>query len=204
MKVMNIKLVAVALAGLALGVLAAVSLLPGVRDRMPSQGSASLGAAQVGGPFQLVDPAGKAVSDASFRGSYMMVYFGYTHCPDVCPAGLQVMAAALDKLGPKAERVVPVFITLDPARDSGKSLGDYVRSFHPRLVGLTGSEQAIADVAKAYRVYSRKVVDPKAPADYTLDHTSVIYIMGPSGEFAMHFTHASTPDAIAERLGKVL
>lgn len=199
---MNTRLIIVAIAGLALGIAAAFALLSPAPNSTTS--SASLGKAQVGGPFSLVDQSGKTVTDADFRGRYMLVYFGYTYCPDVCPAGLQVMAAALDKLGAKAERVAPVFITLDPARDTPARLGEYVKSFDPRLVGLGGSEEALAKVAKAYRVYSKKIVDPKAPADYTLDHSSIIYLMDPKGEFVMHFTHATNPDTIAERLAKVL
>ena len=201
---MNIKLVVVALVGLAFGGLAALALIPSVREAALPQGAGSVGKAQVGGPFQLIEASGKTVTDADFRGRYMLVYFGYTSCPDVCPAGLQVMAAALDKLGAKADRVTPIFITLDPARDNGPRLGTYVKSFHPRLIGLTGSEDALANVAKAYRVYAKKIVDAKSPADYTLDHSSIIYVMDAKGEFVMHFTHATSADTIAERLGKVL
>lgn len=201
---MNSKVVLVALAGLALGVLGAVGLIPSVRDRLTAPGAAVVGKAQVGGPFKLVDATGRTVTDADYRGRYMMVYFGYTFCPDVCPAGLQVMAAALDKLGSKADKIVPIFISIDPARDTPAKMGEYVKSFGPRFVGLTGSEAEIAAAAKAYRVYFRKVDDPKSPADYTMDHSSIIYVMDPKGEFVMHFTHATSADTIAERLGKVL
>lgn len=201
---MNFKVGLVAIVGLAIGAIGAIGLLPEVRERLLPSGAASLGKAQVGGPFRLVDAAGKPVTDADFRGRFMLVYFGYTYCPDVCPAGLQVIAAALDKLGAKADKVVPIFISLDPARDTPAKMGEYVRSFGPRFVGLTGSEEAVNAAAKAYRVYSRKVVDQKSPADYTLDHSSIIYVMDAKGEFVMHFTHATSADVLAERLGKVL
>jgi protein SCO1/2 len=131
----------------------------------------------------------------------MLVYFGFTFCPDVCPTALQVMAAALEKLAPKqADQVVPVLISVDPERDTPAQLGMYVKSFHPRLVGLTGSEAEIEAVTKAYRVYVKKVPDPKSSAGYTMDHSSIIYLMGPDGRYRTHFTHATNPDAMAERL----
>lgn len=199
---MNTKVLAVALAGLAAGVIGAIATLPSVREMWSPQ--ATVGKAQVGGPFTLVDATGRTVTDADFRGRYMLVYFGYTYCPDVCPAGLQVIAAALDKLGPKADKVAPIFISVDPARDTPAKMGDYVKSFGSRFVGLTGSQDQVAAAAKGYRVYYKKIVDPKSPADYTLDHSSIIYVMDPKGEFVMHFTHASSADMIAERLGKLL
>lgn len=201
---MNIRYALIAIVGLAVGGLGALALLPSQQKDANGTQSASMGKAQVGGPFTLVDGSGKAVTDASFRGRYMLVYFGYTYCPDVCPAGLQVIAAALDKLGPKADKVAPIFISLDPARDTPAKMADYVGSFSPRLIGLTGSEEQVAAAAKAYRVYSRKVVDTKSPNDYTLDHSSIIYVMDPKGEFVMHFTHATSADMIADRLGKLL
>ena len=122
----------------------------------------------------------------------MLVFFGFTYCPDVCPTALQVMAAALDKLGPKAERITPVLITVDPERDTPAQLASYVKSFHPRLVGLTGTPAEIDAVAKAYRVYVKKVPDPKSTAGYTIDHSSIIYVMGPDGAYRTHFTHATS------------
>ena len=119
-------------------------------------------------------------------------------------SGLQVMAAALDKLGRKAEKVVPVFITLDPERDTPEQLAQYVPSFHPRLVGLTGSLEEIAAAARAYRVYFKKVKDEKSTAPYTIDHTALIYLMGPDGTYVAHFNHATGVDTIADRLAKLL
>ena len=203
---MRSRLFLIAFIGLAAGAGLAVMSLPQVRGALTSAGAAkrSEGKALVGGPFQLTDQNGRTVTDRDFHGRFMLVYFGYTYCPDVCPAGLQVMAAALDQIGPKADRVVPVFISLDPDRDTPKQLGEYVKSFGPRFVGLTGSAEEIGKAAKAYRVYFKKVADQKSPENYTLDHTSIIYLMDDKGEFVSHFTHATNPDQLAAQLKKVL
>jgi protein SCO1/2 len=158
----------------------------------------------VGGPFSLIDHTGKRVTDQDFRGRTMLVFFGFTYCPDVCPSGLQVISAALDKLGPKAEQITPVLITIDPERDTPEQLAMYVKSFHPRLVGLTGTPAEVEAVAKAYRVYYKRVADAKSTAGYTMDHSAIIYVMGPDGAFRTHFTYAISVDAMADRLGKLL
>jgi cytochrome oxidase Cu insertion factor (SCO1/SenC/PrrC family) len=115
-----------------------------------------------------------------------------------------VMAAALDKIGPKAQDITPVLITIDPERDKPEQLAMYVKSFHPRLVGLTGSPEEIAAAAKAYRVYYKRVPDPKSSAGYTMDHSAFIYVMGPDGAFRTHFPYTVNVDAMADRLGKLL
>ncbi len=158
------------------------------------------GIARIGGPFSLVDQDGRARTDADFRGGYMMIYFGYTFCPDVCPTALSDMIAAVDELGPLAERIQPVFITVDPARDTPERLKSYVPSFHPRLVGLSGSEAQITAAAKVYRVYYAKAEDPGAGPDYLMDHSSIIYLMDPDGRYVTHFSHGTGPQQIAERL----
>src|SRR5262245_62465529 len=114
------------------------------------------GTALIGGSFTLVDQNGKTVTDRDFRGKYMLIFFGFTHCPDICPAELQVMSAALDALGPKAEEVAPIFVTLDPGRDTPEAVGAYVKNFRKNFVGLTGSPAEIDNVAKAYRVTHQK------------------------------------------------
>jgi protein SCO1/2 len=166
--------------------------------------SASGGKALIGGPFVLTDQNGKQVTDKDFRGRFMLVYFGFTFCPDVCPSALQVMAAALDKLGPKAAKITPIFITIDPERDTPDKMAQYVQSFDPRLVGLTGTPDEIAAVTKEYRVYAKKVDDPKSTAGYTMDHSSIIYVMGPDGSYRTHFTHTTNVDAMAAHLAKML
>jgi protein SCO1/2 len=191
--------------GLAVGALAALTWFPQARERLLAQASVrSIGQALVGGPFALTDHTGKRVTDRDFRGKSLLVFFGFTFCPDVCPAGLQVIAAALDKLGPKAERLQPLFVTLDPERDTPAQLAQYVASFHPRLIGLTGTQAEIDAVAKAYRVYFKRVEDPKSTAGYSIDHSAIIYLMGPDGAYVTHFTPTMGADAMAERLARVL
>lgn len=199
---MNFRLAVVALAAALAGGLLALAVLPGPREQVANV-LPSTGKALVGGPFSLVDHTGKKVTDQDFRGRYMLVYFGFTHCPDVCPSGLQVIAAALDKAGAKAEQITPLLITVDPERDTPEQLASYVPSFHPRLVGLTGTPEQVAPVLKAYRVYAKRVDDPKSSAGYTFDHTSLIYLMDRNGEYIAHFTHATPVDRIAERLAKL-
>ncbi len=161
------------------------------------------GGIQVGGPFQLTDSTGKTVTDASYRGKWMLVYFGYTYCPDVCPTELQAVAAGLDKLGPLASQVAPIFITIDPERDTRATMGAYVKLFDDRLIGLTGTPDEIAAVAKAYRVYYAKVT-PKAGGDYLMDHSSFLYLMGPDGRLRALFKPgmdgAQIADGIRERM----
>lgn len=135
----------------------------------------------IGGPFQLVDHTGRTVTDTDFAGKFMLVFFGFTHCPDVCPTELQTMGNVIDALGADGARVVPIFISVDPERDTPDQLKSYVTAFHPRLVGLTGSPDQIASVAKAYKVYYSKSQNNAAGADYQVDHTSFVYLMGPDG-----------------------
>ncbi|TMJ66161.1 MAG: SCO family protein [Alphaproteobacteria bacterium] len=201
----SLRLALYIFAGFWFGALAAFTLFPAARERLlPSINVRSAGQALVGGPFTLIDHTGKRVTDQDFRGKFLLVFFGFTNCPDVCPTALQVMAAALDKLGPNAARITPVLISVDPAHDTPAVLATYVASFHPRLVGLTGSQAEIDAVAKAYRVYVKKVPDPKSTAGYTMDHSSIIYVMGPDGSYRAHFTHATSPDVMAERLSGML
>jgi protein SCO1/2 len=201
----TLRLLLYIITGLTVGLVAALAVFPQAREGLlPSSGVKVMGQALVGGPFTLTDHTGRRVTDKDFRGRYMLVFFGFTFCPDVCPSALQVVSAALDKLGPKADRFVPIFISVDPERDTPKQLADYVQSFHPRLVGLTGSPAEIDAVVKAYRVYVRKVEDPKSTAGYTYDHTSLIYVMDPSGAYRTHFAHTTNADVMAERLSKLL
>ncbi|HUJ37353.1 MAG TPA: SCO family protein [Hyphomicrobium sp.] len=202
---MAARSIIIGIAGAALGLAAAVALLPQVRERLfPSVERQVSGKALIGGAFTLTDSTGKRVTEQSFRGKYMLLFFGYTSCPDICPAGLQLMAGALEKLGPKAERITPVFISVDPERDTPEKLAGYVKNFDPRLVGLTGTPEEIAAVAKAYKVYYAKTPSKEHPDDYTMDHTSIIYVMDPNGEFVTHFTPATSVDEMAAKLGKIL
>jgi len=160
------------------------------------------GHGSVGGPFTLTDQTGKPRSDSEFRGKLMIVYFGYTYCPDVCPADLMAITQALDALGPAAADVQPVFITIDPERDT-KGLADYVAAFHRSLVGLTGSPDEIRKVANSYKAFYAKVPGEKG-RDYSIDHTGVIYLMGRNGEYLGFMPPQTNPDRLTEILRKYL
>ncbi len=164
------------------------------------------GKALIGGPFTLVDQTGKTVTDKDFRGRYMLVFFGFTHCPDVCPAELQVMSQALTDLGPKASEVVPVFISLDPERDTPAAVGAYVKNFGDKFVGLTGSPEAVAAAAKAYRVTFSKFEykDNSGKSDYSIDHSTIAYLMDKNGEYIAHFSYGTPAAEIAETLRRYL
>jgi protein SCO1/2 len=165
------------------------------------------GPVPIGGPFTLIDQFGEARTDAEFRGRYMLVFFGFTHCPDVCPVELQTMSDALDLLGAKAGRVVPIFITIDPERDTPEVMRDYAAHFHPRLVALTGSIEAIDAVARAYKVYYAKVTGKDAPADsadYTMDHTAIIYLIGDDGLYYTHFSPGTSAADLAKALADIV
>jgi cytochrome oxidase Cu insertion factor (SCO1/SenC/PrrC family) len=162
------------------------------------------GTALIGGPFSLVDHTGKRVTNKDFAGKYMLVFFGYTFCPDVCPSELQVMSAALDKLGPAADRITPVFVTIDPERDTAEVLKAYVANFHPRLVGLTGTPEEIAAMAKAWRVYYGKPKSEEGKQDYLMDHSTFLYLMSPDGTFVKHFEYGTDSAALARDLRAAL
>ena len=184
-----------------IGLLVAVLLLgTGAFVWLSGGGTASL----LGGPFTLEDGNGKQVSDSDFRGKYMLVYFGYTFCPDVCPTTLNEVADALDHLGPKADRLQPIFITVDPRRDTPSVVKQYTAAFSPRLLGLTGTPDQIAKVAKAYRVYYAEHRTGPGPNDYSMDHSSILYLMGPDGKFIAPIRADESGAEIANDLGKLM
>jgi protein SCO1/2 len=193
-------IVAIVFAGvlvLAAGVLLALAL------REPPRGAAGTAlASAIGGPFQLIDQNGKPFSDADLKGKWHLIFFGYTHCPDACPTALNEMSLALDRLGMKRDEVGVVFITVDPERDTPDALKSYVQSFDAPIVALTGSPEAVAQAAKAYRVFYAK--HPRADGDYDMDHSAVIYVMNPEGRFTATFTPDSSADAIVQRLQKLI
>ena len=163
----------------------------------------STGTALVGGPFTLTDQDGKQVTEQTYKGKLMLIYFGFTYCPDACPTALGVMGAALDKLDVAGDRVMPMLISIDPDRDTPAVMKDYVGNFHPRMAGLTGTPEQVAAVAKAYRVFYAKA--PGAtPDDYVMDHTSLIYLMDGEGNYLTHFGPQATPDQVADEIRKRL
>jgi cytochrome oxidase Cu insertion factor (SCO1/SenC/PrrC family) len=151
----------------------------------------------VGGPFELVDHSGRARTEQDFRGRLMLVYFGFTWCPDVCPTDLQAIGLAMDKLGVDSAKVQPLFITVDPERDTPMHLADYIKQFDPRLIGLTGSVQAIRKAADAYKVYYARV-DLNKDAGYTVDHTAFIYLMDRDGNYLGFFPPGTSADRMVE------
>ena len=164
-------------------------------------------ATPIGGPFTLSDSSGAALTDEDLRGRYLLIYFGYTYCPDVCPTKLGEMTWALDRLAEdapvRAESITPIFITVDPERDTGPALATYIDHFHPRFLALTGTEEQIADTARAYNVTYR-VVPIDDGADYLMDHTSYIFLMDPEGAYVTHFEYGETADRIAQRLAELV
>ncbi|HEV7456013.1 MAG TPA: SCO family protein [Roseococcus sp.] len=150
----------------------------------------------LGGPFSLTDHTGRAVTQQDFAGRWMLVYFGFTYCPDVCPTELGTIAAALDIMGPEGEAITPLLITIDPERDTPAQLADYVAAFHPRMIGLTGTAQQVADAARRYRVFYARAQRPEM-TEYTMDHSSFVYLVGPDGLVRTLFRAETTPEAMA-------
>ena len=159
-------------------------------------------AANIGGPFRLIDQDGKPITDQDLKGRPFLVFFGFTHCPDVCPTALFEVSEILRKLGPDAERTRALFVTVDPERDTPEKLKDYLSSFDPHVIGATGDAAAIAAVAKGYRVYSKKV--PLDGGGYTMDHTAIVYLMDKQGRFVAPFNLKRTPEAAAADLRRYL
>ena len=152
----------------------------------------------IGGPFALIDHTGQPRTDTDFRGKLLLIYFGYTNCPDICPADLMQIGLAMNGLGPAGEAVQPLFITLDPERDTAARLADYVPLFHPRLIGLTGSAEEIRRVALAFKVYYAKY--PPDSTDYLVDHSSFVYLIDGAGNYIGFFPPGTTADRMIEMI----
>jgi cytochrome oxidase Cu insertion factor (SCO1/SenC/PrrC family) len=193
------------------GILLWLMLAPALAGEAPTRSPAEVmdilmwNREPVGGPFELTDHTGKPRTNSDFRGKLMLVYFGFTYCPDICPTDLQAIGLALDKLGADGDSVQPLFITVDPERDTTEHLAEYVGMFHPRLIGLTGSTEAIHKAADAYKVYYAKVDPPKENVKddggyYTVDHTAYIYLMDREGNYLGFFP----PGTSAERMVEII
>ncbi len=191
----------------------AVALLSGIAAQLfaptplPSGSTAqSTGTAQIGGPFSLTDQQGMRRTEKDLAGRTALVYFGYSFCPDVCPTDLAALSAGLAQFeaadAVRGARVQPVFITVDPERDTVAAMKDYAAAFHPRLWALTGSIQEIAAAKKAYRVFSQKNIDSKDPKNYLVDHSAMFYLVGPDGKYMAHLKGSAKPEAIAAWLRK--
>jgi len=158
----------------------------------------------IGGPFNLVNHKGEAVTEKTYAGSYKLIYFGYTYCPDVCPTELQNMTDALDLVPEeKLEKITPLFISVDPERDTVDIVAQYVTLFHDNLIGLTGTEEQVKEAKKAYKVYSAKV-DDDGSQEYLVDHSSIIFLMDENNQYLRHFSYATPPEDIAVALGKMV
>ena len=161
---------------------------------------ATAGTASIGGPFTLAATNGKDVTDQTYRGKWLLVSFGYTFCPDACPTTLNNISVALEKLGPEADKLQPLFITVDPRRDTRDVLADYLKSFDSRIIGLTGTQQQIDSVVKEYRVYVEQQKSEADPDGYILPHSSYVYLMDPEGRFTAVIPGNETGDGIAARV----
>jgi len=196
-----------ALAALTLIAMGAIYVL---NQRGPARISGTVqttGVAAIGGPFNLVDHKGEIFTEKKLLGTHTLIYFGYTFCPEICQTALSDMATSIDLLGSASKLVRPLFITIDPARDTVAHLSEYVTYFHPRLVGLTGTPEQVTAAAKAYKVYAAKVVEEGVDADdddYLVDHTSIMYLMGPDGKFRLHFSHGTDAETMAQRMREIL
>jgi len=160
--------------------------------------------AAIGGPFELVDQNGRTRTEADIAGRFALIYFGFTYCPDACPTALIAISEALDRIGPAAAaRIQPVFVSVDPERDTVAQMSAYVTAIDERLMGLTGTPEQVARAARAYRVFYRKAT-PQGSAEYLVDHTSLIYLMGPDGKYVAHFSHETPVERIEEALRRAV
>ncbi len=188
-----------------LAVLVVVVVAIGARFMLIAPGADGQGKAAIGGPFTLVSETGETVTEKDFAGKFLLIYFGYTYCPDVCPTGLTAMAMAMDDLTAEQQaNLVPLFISVDPERDTVEAMRDYTAAFHPDLIGLTGSPEQVAAAAKEYKVYYAKAEQGADAEDYLVDHTAITYLMGPDGAFLTHFSHGTAPEKMAETIAKYM
>ena len=168
------------------------------------EGGPQEGRPAVGGPFELIDGDGRTVTERDFHGRHMLVYFGYTFCPDVCPTTLFSASQALDGIGPAlASKVRLVFVSIDPERDTPEVVKDYASHFHPGTVGLTGTPEQVATAARAFRIYYRKAA-PEEDGSYLVDHSSILFLMDGEGRYVTHFGHEATADDMAAALKRLL
>jgi len=182
-----------------IGLVAGGIVLLGLAVAATLPGLTQASAPTIGGPFSLTGADGRTVTDRDFRGKWVLVYFGYTHCPDACPTTLSDIGAALDKLpAPDRKKLAVLFITVDPVRDTPKIVGDYAHAFGPEFVGLTGTQDELAPVEQSFRVYARRH-DLKG-GDYAMDHSSIIYAIGPDGKFSGIIDDSLKPADLAQRL----
>ncbi len=178
---------------------------PGAREQAVGGTAPTQAPVEIGGAFEMTAHTGGTVTDKTFEGKLRLVFFGYTFCPDVCPTTLNTVALALDALGDKAASVQALFITVDPARDTPEVLAGYAPAFHPDILGLSGTPEQTASIAKSYKAYFAKVEDSgEDPNTYLMDHTVFIYLMGRDGEFLSLFSYPAKPEDMAREIAKHL
>jgi protein SCO1/2 len=168
-----------------------------------TQSKTTEGSAAIGGAFTLTNTEGQTVTEQDLLGNWSLVYFGFTYCPDICPTTLLSMSQALDGLGQLSDRVTPVFITVDPARDTVDVMKAYAENFHPRLIALTGTQEQTDKAAKAYKVFY-KLQKEEGNADYLVDHSGFAYLMNPQGQYVTHFTHSDNAETMMTILTKYI
>ena len=197
-KLRILLLVAIALLALVLGYLVAALTRPAPRLNKAAPNFS------LDGGFNLVDETGQLVTQDSYTGKFRLVYFGFTFCPDVCPMQLDVVSRALDIAKISPNWLTTLFITLDPERDRPEDMAIYTDNFHKNIIGLTGSLEQIQQAAKAYKVYFQKVSDPETTGGYTVDHSSIVFLMGPDNNYRQHFTHLDSSEDIAEKITTII
>lgn len=172
--------------------------------RPPATAQTGYGKAAIGGAFTLNDTNGTAFSDTNLKGHFSLIYFGFTHCPDICPTSLLNITHALEQLGAQGDDIMPVFVTLDPERDTQQVLHEYISHFHPRMVGLTGTAEQTKQIADAYKVYYSKTSLENSALSYTINHTGYIYLMDKNGEYLAHFAHDISDQALAQKISALI
>lgn len=195
---MNRRFVIITLAAFSIGAVLALNLVASQNAVKPK--TVTTGKAAIGGSFSLTSHLGKPVTEKDLLGKYSLIFFGFTYCPDVCPVALQNITTALDMIGTDAQKIVPVFITTDPERDTVEKVAQYVKSFHKSLIGLTGTVDQVKAAKKVYRIYAAKKKNADMPDGYTVDHASIIYLMDPKGNYVTHFNHSTPPKAMAAKI----
>ena len=203
--------------GVMVSVICATAILVGIvtvklvgRDDRRVRVIKSTESVPIGGPFRLVNQRGQTVKNTDFPGKHLLIFFGFSNCPDVCPMAINEIALTLKLLKDKADQIQAIFVSVDPERDTPEVLDKFVAAFDERIIGLTGTIQQIEDVTKAYRIYYQKALpkekedQPKDKAFYQVDHSAIIYLMSPTGEYIRHFSHGTSSDDMAKDILKRL
>lgn len=172
------------------------------RSRLPEERSS--GEVAIGGSFTLTDQNGNRVSDTQFRGKYMLVFFGFTSCPSICPVGMATLTQAMEQLGDNASKLQPIFITVDPETDTPAQMKKYLANFHPSIIGLTGTLEEIEAAQSAYKVYASKLADKDMTGGYNVDHSGYVYLMGKDGKYLQHFTYDAEPKKLVKDIREAM